>query len=248
MDYRFLLREQLINAQIPGKRRYYEYLYNIIASHLPADGEILEIGCGAGVSKLFLPDIRVVRTDFLDWEENDLLGSIDAQNLPFQDEAFAAIFGVDMLHHVPEPFKVVTESLRVVAQNGVVIFVEPFISPFSYLFYKIFHPEDTTLGLTVEPGVPIFFETQLSGDQIIAQKVFLRGENLSAIKKLTKVNLEIEILYLSPLSFFATGGLNSRFALGPRGIKTLISVESLLGQTLLKLMGSRAVYVLRKLP
>jgi SAM-dependent methyltransferase len=233
---------------MPGKRAYYDYLYRVIASFLNRPGEILEIGCGAGVSKLFLPDFTIVRTDFLNWPKGDVLGSVDAQNLPFQDGTFASIFGVDMLHHVPEPFKVVTESLRVVQQNGVAIFVEPFISPFSYLFYKIFHPEDTTLRLKVEPGLPIFFESQQSGDQVIAQKVFLRRQNLETIAKFATVNFELKILFLSPISFFATGGLNSRFGLGNKGIKLLIKLESVLSQRLLRIFGSRAVYVLRKLP
>lgn len=248
MDYRLLLREQLVNAQMLGKRAYYDYLYRIIASHLKRPGEILEIGSGAGVSKLFLPDFTIVRTDFLDWAEGDVLGNIDAQNLPFDDATFVSIFGVDMLHHVPEPFRVVTESLRVIQQNGVAIFVEPFISPFSYLFYKIFHPEDTTLRLKVEPGLPIFFESQQSGDQVIAQKVFLRRQNIEAIEKSAMVNFELKILYISPLSFFATGGLNTRFGLGKKGIKLLIKFESILSQRLLRIVGSRAVYVLRKLP
>jgi SAM-dependent methyltransferase len=245
MDYRATLREQLRNAQIPGKRTYYEYLYSIISSKLQARHNVLEVGSGAGVSRLFLKDVEIIRTDYLDWSDENVRGNIDAQNLPFANDEFSCVFGVDMLHHVPEPIKVVSEAIRVVSNSGTVVFVEPYVSGFSYLFYKLFHPEDTTLGLKVVSGVPIKFDSESSGDQIIAQRVFLDFNNLASLRQACNKNFELEILYLSPFSFFATGGLNSPFGLSPAGIRALIRAESLLGTRVLKILSARAIYILK---
>lgn len=245
MDYRTTLLKQFSNAQIPGKRTYYEHLYGFISSKIHAGGKVLEIGSGAGISRLFLTGIEITRTDFLDWSDKNVRGNIDAQNLPFANDEFSSVFGVDMLHHVPEPIRVVSEAIRVVSKNGNVVFVEPYVSGFSYLFYKLFHPEDTTLRLKVIKDVPIKFDSESSGDQIIAQRMFLDHNNLASIRQACNKNFELEILYLSPFSFFATGGLNSRFGLSPAGIKALIRVESLLGTRVLKILSARAIYILK---
>lgn len=245
MDYRTTLLKQISNAQIPGKRTYYEHLYGIISSKLQANGKVLEIGSGAGISRFFLKGIQITRTDFLDWSDDNVRGNVDAQNLPFANDEFSCVFGVDMLHHVPEPIKVVSEAIRVVSNSGTVIFVEPYVSGFSYLFYKLFHPEDTTLRLNVVKGVPIKFDSESSGDQIIAQRVFLNLNNLASLRQACNKNFELEILYLSPFSFFATGGLNSRFGLSPAGIRVLIRAESLLGTRALKILSARAIYTLK---
>ena len=245
MDYRTTLLKQMSNAQIPGKRTYYEHLYGIISSKLQRRGQVLEIGSGAGISRLFLKGIDITRTDFLDWSDENVRGNIDAQNLPFANDEFSSVFGVDMLHHVPEPIKVVSEAIRVVSSNGIVVFVEPYVSSFSYLFYKLFHPEDTTLRLKVVNDEPIKFESESSGDQIIAQKVFLDNNILASVRMACDKNFNLEIVYLSPFSFFATGGLNSRFGLGSGGVKTLIRFESILGVNVMRFLGARAIYILK---
>jgi SAM-dependent methyltransferase len=49
----------------------------------------------------------------------------DMRSLPFAPDAFASLLSVHSLEHVPNPERVLTEAVRVVAPGGVAVFVTP---------------------------------------------------------------------------------------------------------------------------
>ena len=69
--------------------------------------------------------------------------------------------------------------------------------------------------------------------------------NLASVRDACSKDFDLEILYLSPFSFFATGGLNSRFGLSPGGINALIRFESQLSVNFMRFLGARAIYILK---
>jgi len=54
---------------------------------------------------------------------------------------------LDVLHHLPHPLDFIAEATRVLAPGGLMVMIEPWITPFSYLLYRYFHHEDCTLGI-----------------------------------------------------------------------------------------------------
>jgi len=68
-DYNQKLKTQFNNAKLASQKIYYEDLYGRIARNFLASDKILEIGAGAGVSSIFLPQYLVERTDYLSWDE-----------------------------------------------------------------------------------------------------------------------------------------------------------------------------------
>ena len=72
--YGLLLEQQKENAYGNAALRHYlEYLYTPVLEKLQKNqGAVLELGAGAGISKIFLGEHRVVRTDYLQLENESI--------------------------------------------------------------------------------------------------------------------------------------------------------------------------------
>jgi SAM-dependent methyltransferase len=114
---------------------------------LPTDAAILDVGTGNGNFAIYLASqgFQVLtgepstdRSHYAgkDWALNAKRAGVldkirfqafDASKLPFESEAFDAVFFFGVLHHVSEHFRgdVFREALRVSKQDGVVVFFEP---------------------------------------------------------------------------------------------------------------------------
>ncbi|MCK5242312.1 class I SAM-dependent methyltransferase [bacterium] len=93
-------------------------------------GEVLELGCGGGQYLRALrrarPKQALAAVDLdpqaLRCVEDiaEVQGTVaDVQALPFKDQRFAAVMGFDILEHVNDPKRVLTESARVLVPGGI---------------------------------------------------------------------------------------------------------------------------------
>ncbi len=114
---------------------------------LPADAGILDVGTGNGNFAIYLasqgyqvltgePSTDKSHYAGKDWALNATkvgvldkirFEALDASKLPFESEAFDAVFFFGVLHHIDESVRsqVFREALRVSKDNGVVVFFEP---------------------------------------------------------------------------------------------------------------------------
>jgi SAM-dependent methyltransferase len=140
----------------------YKLGYKIIEPHLEkyAAPRILEVGAGYGFALCYLRkrglDVEGVEPgnspgfegryenaiELL--EANDLpearqiLHSAFGEALPFEDETFDIVFSADVLEHVRDIEKCLTEAIRVVKPGGVVVMVVPTYNSFREGHYNIF--------------------------------------------------------------------------------------------------------------
>lgn len=117
--------------------------------HLSQRNSFLEIGCGNGyavriIKDFFSPkyligvDIDKRRIEKAKYHkvkskvENVKFRVADAQNLPFGNETFDAVFMFATLHHIPDWKKALYETSRVLKKGGYFILKEPLAR-----FYKL---------------------------------------------------------------------------------------------------------------
>ena len=99
-----------------------------------AVGPCLEIGCGEGNNlvrlvrrapcvgvDLYAPKLRFAAAQL----PGVRFAAADATALPFRDACFATVFVRDLLHHVPQPERVLAEATRVLAPRGRLSLLEP---------------------------------------------------------------------------------------------------------------------------
>lgn len=142
-----------------GRGVEFEMEASWIARHLPAQGAIADIGCGIGALFELIGRDRVIGIDYqleglahTSTIHTDVpLVCADATNLPFPDNAFAALTAQHVIEHIADYPGTVSEWARVLRPGGVMLILTPnarFIDPSVY--------DDDT-------HVHIFDETDLPG-------------------------------------------------------------------------------------
>ncbi len=100
-------------------------LASCIASYLPQNAQVLDVGCGDGllafeVSKL-RPDLQIAGIDVLARSKTFIPVSLfDGTIIPHGDGSFDAITMVDVLHHTIDPTVLLREAARVTRHTVII--------------------------------------------------------------------------------------------------------------------------------
>ena len=149
------LPDYLMNEHWVGKpmRSEYHYLihfyrlamtYVITKRFINQSSRLLDVGCASGAFILFWPNKEKIGLEQL--KESVQIGKElgikiihgNAQDLPFEDNSFEAVFLLEIFEHVPNPFMVIEEAKRV-SSNLIVctfpVFKSTKIIPYNSLQY-----------------------------------------------------------------------------------------------------------------
>lgn len=131
------LRRSLIRKK-SFLRQIYEEWYTAINTLLPSNkGPVLELGSGPGFLSDFVPDV-ITSEIFYCLHVKVVL---DGSQLPFLDGSLHGIVMTDVLHHLPQPRQFFAEASRCVPSGGLVIMIEPWVTPWSRFVYSKLHHE-----------------------------------------------------------------------------------------------------------
>ncbi|HOE13069.1 MAG TPA: methyltransferase domain-containing protein [bacterium] len=119
-------------------RKVYKEWYDAILAALPAgQGAVLELGSGAGFLRDYIPDL--VTSDVIPSRQLDLIA--DGHHVPFSDSSLRAIVMVNVLHHIPRCRLFFAEATRTVRPGGMLLMVEPWVTPWSRFVFRRLHHE-----------------------------------------------------------------------------------------------------------
>jgi SAM-dependent methyltransferase len=130
-----------LNARIALHAKYSRadepwYPWLISRVEWPEAARVLEVGCGSGALWVnvapLLPDLALTLSDLSEGMVEAASAAVaplsnieladarvcDAQDLPFDDDAFDVVVANHMLYHVPEPARAAAEFARVLAPDG----------------------------------------------------------------------------------------------------------------------------------
>jgi SAM-dependent methyltransferase len=131
------LRNQVI-ASKPFLKRIYDEWYSMLARELPpGEGQVLELGSGAGYCSQFIPGL--ITSEIFPCSRASIV--LDAQQLPFTDGSLCAIVMTDVLHHIPHVERFFAEASRCLRKGGKILMIEPWVTPWSQWIWTRFHHE-----------------------------------------------------------------------------------------------------------
>jgi len=220
-------------------RYYYEQeIFKRINDIIRSGQTNVEIGSGPGFLRNYVSNL--ICTDIDDGPAINCRA--DASQLPFKDASVDTFIGIDVLHHFDNPKGFFQSAAKSLKTGGKIILVEPWAGAFGYLFYRFIHHEDCQRLQT--PFGPAFAEgkSAMDGNAMISRQCLIESET-----KLSKYGLQTDTkVYFGFLSYLLTGGFQS-WAAPLFIIRSLIAIEHLMPQTLMKLFGVRMMVVLQKI-
>ena len=138
------IRSKRFDSPYPIRRRVHREMYESVMAHVPEGATVLDAGCGEGVLSVLMAqrgfdvvgvDLSVPNIDAAqDYLEGaDLSGQVcfqtgDAENLPFDDDAFDCVVSNHVLEHLPS-FEAGLRELYRVTRRHVVVAVPTCLNP-----------------------------------------------------------------------------------------------------------------------
>ena len=222
-----------------GLREYYTtQIFNRMIPEI-MDRPTLQIGTGTGVFSQYYPGM--VNSDITDFDCVDVI--TDVHDLQFDDESFANIVGIDVLHHFAKPGLALRECARVLRPNGRLVLVEPWAGPLGWLFFRFVHHEDCADATNLwEDSFP---ETKNPMDGNAAIPITILHKQASELRQHVP---NFRILRTEPfgcLSFLLTGGFQ-KIGLPAPVIRMSYNLENLMPRSIMAIIALRAMFVLEK--
>lgn len=197
----------------------YDLLERMDTKHLsPEPGRRIEIGSGSSLIKDRLPDVET--TDLVQYDGLDRI--VDAMDMPFEDGELKTVFGIHCFHHLPDPYKFLSEIRRVCRPGGGVILIDPYHGPLaSFVFKRLFTNEHFDKD---GPAISDHHGPMSDANQALSYVVFQRER-----ERFEKKFPELELVAMQPISnyvrYLVSGGVNFRQLLPNQSIPLLRALE-----------------------
>jgi len=220
-------------------RNYYEHeIFDRIIRYLP-EGPRQEVGAGPGFFSRYAGDVVSVDVEF----DRELSACADVHFLPFRTGNFAAVIGIDVLHHLGAPASALAEIARVLRPGGRLVFVEPWAGPVGIAVYRHLHHEECCpVDDPLEAAFPAP-KKPMDGNAWLPKALLVdrQADLLALVPEL----LVREVRAFGAMSYLLTGGFQP-IGLPWPVVSSLARLERLLPETLMRIVSLRAIFVLER--
>lgn len=239
--YKVVLRHRQEYFRRPALQAIYRHWASRIQRCLSsAKGLSIELGCGCGALSHHLD---LTKTDIYkhDWVDE----VVDACDMPYKDGDVANLVAIDVLHHLPDPSRLLSEANRVLTDGGHLVMLEPYISFFSYFIYRFIHHEPLDKNVSpFEPTTLVDKESAEACNEAIPTLLFVqhRREVHRRWPQLPIISLEFSDALVYPL----IGGFSHRSWLPASWVGPLMKFEDTLMKKTGRFLGMRMLVVMEK--
>jgi SAM-dependent methyltransferase len=196
------LRRQII-ASKPFLRAIYVEWYSLLAASLPSgEGDVLELGSGAGFCSEFIPGL--ITSEVFACPGVKMV--LDAAQLPFGADSLRAIVMTNVLHHLPDVRAFFGEATRCLRGGGKILMIEPWVSWWSRFVYTRFHHEPFDQD-TLEWSFPT--AGPLSGANVALPWILFQRDRARLASEFPEFELEA-VRTLLPFRYLLSGGVGMR--------------------------------------
>lgn len=210
-----------IQRKLYLKKTYISFYQDLLRriEDRPSEGEVVELGSGAGFLKSMAPD--VITSDTLPYDGVDRVFS--ALEMPFGDRTISAFVLIDVLHHIKDSRRFFQEVLRCLKPGGKLVMIEPANTTFSSLIYRYLHhePYDPRGGWGFEEGGP------LSGANLAIPWIIFDRDRAIFEQDFSSFQI-CSLTPHTPLRYLLSGGLSMRQLLPDSFYPIVYGVEKLL--------------------
>lgn len=127
-----LLRKDILRQKRFLHRIYKEWYAALVAEFPVPTGPVLEVGSGAGFLAEYVPGL--ITSDVVPL--SGIRCTLDATAFPIADAALGAVVGTNVLHHLAQPRRFLLEAARCLRPRGVLVLIEPWVTPWSRFVYS----------------------------------------------------------------------------------------------------------------
>ena len=210
---------QGFGSRKPGLAELYREWYQLQRRHLAdVNGEILELGSGAGFIQEVIPS--AVTSEVIPCKGVDLMLNAFEVGERFESK-LSNLLMVNVFHHINDSTAFLKAASVALAPGGRLVMIDPWLNAWSNICYRLVGHEP------LDPDQPGWSfpsnDPLLDSNQAQAWIIFSRDK-----LKLEKTFPEFRIITVQPLmpfSYLLSGGHSVPFGLSARGIRMCRSVE-----------------------
>jgi SAM-dependent methyltransferase len=195
--------------------------YEWMNDYLEGLEKVVELGAGSGLSKLYITNPRVMVTDCRPAEWLDM--TVDALDMPFEDESLDALFCSGIVHHLAFPRRFFLEATRVLKPGGLLLIQDVHCSLLIRVVLRLMRMEGWSYD------VDVFSETEpsnnpddpWSGNNAVFDLIFADLDRFA--RCYPKLSIEHR-QYCECLVLFASGGVTAKVTVPrlPRPVLSLL--------------------------
>ncbi len=140
-------RDYYLRTRFPNLNFLFEKRFNWMNDYIGETDEVLEVGCGVGVTKLFVNKGNITLSDVVahPWVDRQE----DALKLSYGDESIDVLIANNMTHHLAQPLKFFQEAYRVLKKGGRILIQEVNCSFLLQRLLRFMHIEDFNFNVDV---------------------------------------------------------------------------------------------------